>query len=85
MFSDGVGDAVDADPLPGADAAHAAEGGDHVEERRGAVKGGHRVGGEAAVAIGNFKARVTCLLLTTPETSTGDSRGFVYPAWQGFV
>ena len=54
MFSDSVGDAVDVDPLPGADAAHAAEGGDHVEERRGA-EGGHRVVGEAAVAIGNFK------------------------------
>ena len=62
LFPDCVGDAVDVDPLPGADAAHAAEGGDHVEERRGAVEGGHRVVGEAAVAIGNFKARVTCAL-----------------------
>ena len=59
MFPDSVGDAVDVDPLPGADAAHAAQGGDHVEERRGA-DGGHPVVGEAAVAIGNFKARVTC-------------------------
>ena len=84
LFSDSVGDAVDVDPLPGADAAHAAEGGDHVEERRGA-EGGHRVVGEAAVAIGNFKDFVPCLLLTvTPETSTGDGRGLENSAWQGF-
>ena len=43
------------DPLPHADASLAAEGGDHVE-KKGATDGGHLL----FVAIGSFKARVTC-------------------------
>ena len=53
LLSDGVRVAVDGDPLPGADAAHGPECGDHVEERRGTEgRGGHRLDGAVAIGAG---------------------------------